>query len=58
MQMSNLLLQSCDVVLYVSKWYRINSFDDFLVGAPMYSKTRYEEGAVYVYMNNKDVTYI
>lgn len=32
------------------------SFDDLLVGAPMYSDTRSDEGRVYVYMNSKGNT--
>jgi hypothetical protein len=30
-----------------------DGFDDLLVGAPMHSETHYEEGAVYIYMNNR-----
>ena len=36
----------------------INSFDDLLVGAPMYSETHYERGAVHVYVNDGEVTFV
>lgn len=39
----------------VDRRTHIDSFDDLLVGAPMYSDTQYEQGRVYVYMNNKKV---
>jgi len=43
--------------IYFQKFF-FNRFDDLVVGAPQYANTKPNQGAIYVYLNNQNVSEI